>query len=394
MNKTDILSELLSEHSIKFDDRTNKIYFDDQKLHSIHTKLISSDIITRYGDAISITSKEIKAAIENIAFQNRFTSVDPGTIKEEQRKQRYGENKLKSINNALLDQDKSWMEDLDYTEVGTIDRSIRNILLWLTNDERYKDKFGKDKLTKEYLFDGKPLTEETITDIEANCDVVLGFYEPRMLNTTIKKLCNDNAIDPIRDTIKSLVWDHTPRLETFFIDTIKADDTELNRTMTRKWFYGFMKRIFEPGCRFDNMITLQDETEGTGKTGVLLNLINSLNLASDIVDYGVTTSASMKDDKSNSEKLTRVVLAVFDEGVAMNKAEADQEKSFLAKTSLEYRVPLKEQLRHILYIMSALLQLTMTAGLKTTAIQYHVDNGLSNVTVRDMTLNGGTVIFL
>lgn len=338
-NKIDILTELLSEHSITFDDRTNKIYFDDQKFQTIHTKLISSDIITKYGDAISITSKEIKAAIENIAFQNRFTSADPATIKEEQRQKRYGDNKLKSIKNALLDQDKSWMEDLDYTEVGTIDRSIRNILLWLTNDERYKDKFGKDKLTKEYLFDNKPLTEETITDIEANCDVVLGFYEPRMLNTTIKKLCNDNAIDPIRDTIQSLVWDHTPRLETFFIDTIKADDTELNRTMTRKWFFGLMKRIYEPGCRFDNMITLQDETEGTGKTGVLLNLVNSLNLASDIVDYGVTTSASMKDDKSNSEKLTRVVLAVFDEGVAMSKAEADQEKSFLAKTSLEYRVP-------------------------------------------------------
>ena len=36
--------------------------------------------------------------------------------------------------------------------------------------------------------------------------------------------------------------------------TESAQNTELNRYMTKIWFVAAVKRIFEPGCKFDNMI--------------------------------------------------------------------------------------------------------------------------------------------
>ena len=56
-------------------------------------------------------------------------------------------------------------------------------------------------------------------------------------------------------------------METILCDYLGADDTEYTRTVTRKFLTAAIARIYEPGCKFDYMLTL------TGVTGIGKSLL-------------------------------------------------------------------------------------------------------------------------
>jgi predicted P-loop ATPase len=56
------------------------------------------------------------------------------------------------------------------------------------------------------------------------------------------------------DTLK---WDTTQRIETFFIDCAGSPDNEYVRAASRNFFISMAARIYQPGCKVDNMIILE-----------------------------------------------------------------------------------------------------------------------------------------
>ncbi len=81
-------------------------------------------------------------------------------------------------------------------------------------------------------------------------------------------IAQQNAFHPIENYLSKLSWDGTPRVETFFIDIAGAKDTLLNRRITQIWFTAAVKRIFEPGTDFQELIVLEGK-QGKGKsTGI------------------------------------------------------------------------------------------------------------------------------
>ena len=55
-----------------------------------------------------------------------------------------------------------------------------------------------------------------------------------------------------------------PRLDKVIIDYLGAEDTPLNRAMTRKHFTADLARVFNPGCKYDYCLIIQG-VEGLGK---------------------------------------------------------------------------------------------------------------------------------
>ena len=68
-----------------------------------------------------------------------------------------------------------------------------------------------------------------------------------------------HRFDPIADYLAEAQgeWDGTRRLDKLAPDYFNADDTPLNRAIGRKTFIAAVRRVRQPGCKFDNITTME-----------------------------------------------------------------------------------------------------------------------------------------
>lgn len=67
-----------------------------------------------------------------------------------------------------------------------------------------------------------------------------------------------NSYHPIKDFFAALPqWDGVPRIDSLLIEFGGAPDTPYTREVTKNFLIAAVARIFEPGCKFDNMIILE-----------------------------------------------------------------------------------------------------------------------------------------
>lgn len=86
----------------------------------------------------------------------------------------------------------------------------------------------------------------------------------------------ENSFHPIRDYLSGLEWDRTPRLDTLLIDYFGAEDTPLNRAVGQIVMIAAVRRIRQPGCKFDEILVLEGK-QGTGKSTALAILAGPEN---------------------------------------------------------------------------------------------------------------------
>ena len=126
--------------------------------------------------------------------------------------------------------------------------------------------------------------------------------------------------NPVQDYLNSLVWDGIKRIETIFIKCFDVEDTKLTRALSKKWFIAGPKRIFEPGCQFDNMIVL-DGDQGIGKTTFCRTISNNLYSEIRFDEIG---------NKDIVDKLNKSWIVIIDEMDNFGKKEMASIKSFLS----------------------------------------------------------------
>lgn len=86
------------------------------------------------------------------------------------------------------------------------------------------------------------------------------------INPVIDKVASRHPYHPVKGWLTSLpAWDGTRRVDTFLTCYLGAEDTRLNRAFARKWLSALAGRVFEPGCQFDHVLTLQGR-QGLGKS--------------------------------------------------------------------------------------------------------------------------------
>lgn len=99
------------------------------------------------------------------------------------------------------------------------------------------------------------------------CD--LGFdtgFEPFI--QTIYFAADQNHIHPVREYLNGIEWDGIERLDRWLIDYAGAADTPYNRAVGRITLIGAVRRVMQPGCKFDTMPILEG-SQGTGKSSLL-----------------------------------------------------------------------------------------------------------------------------
>ncbi len=240
--------------------------------------------------------------------------------------------------------DESWMNELQrHPENHKILETYNNYSLILNNDPRLKGLVGINQFStypevlKKAPWKRADVSNPSWTD---NDDAQLfgyinkyyGLKNTLFLGKAVEGWMSTNAFDPVKDFIESVKWDNKPRLERYFIDYLGADDNEYVRTVTKKMFVAAIARVYEPGCKFDYLVTLVGK-QGLGKSLACRNLAGpNGRWFSDSISGAANLNA-----KETYESLRGQWIVEWGELAALKKGEREQVKLFLSKQTDTYR---------------------------------------------------------
>ncbi|RID89022.1 hypothetical protein D1953_00135 [Peribacillus asahii] len=249
----------------------------------------------------------------------------------------FGEMKTGSHNERIV---IDWKEQLQKSDNGKILSNAFNTLLILKNDENLKSKFAFNLFTQKIDIVGnvpwKRLGQyREITNHDDSClrnyfSVHYGIKSQDIIFDALNEVVLDNQYHPVRDFLKMLKWDGKERLDSLLVDFFNADDTDLNRWQMRLTLVGAVARIFEPGCKFDFVLTIQGG-QGIGKSTFFKELAVSSDWFSDSLD-----EIRGKDAK---EHLSGNWIIELGEMAAVGKADQKRIKQFISSSEDVYRPP-------------------------------------------------------
>lgn len=183
------------------------------------------------------------------------------------------QRKLVAFTSRSERMDENWKQQLATDSYGNPVRSISNLRLIFTLDEnlsqiRY-DTFCQDDVCFNPLFrnvNGNKIDEESVGKIQ---DYLERTYRLRLTQNKVfeilKTTSSERSFNPVQEFITQETWDGQPRIATAIIDYLGAEDMPLVREQTKLWFVAAVARVFSPGCKFDNVLTLPGP-QGIGKS--------------------------------------------------------------------------------------------------------------------------------
>jgi hypothetical protein len=90
--------------------------------------------------------------------------------------------------------------------------------------------------------------------------------------------CRENSFHPILNYLSGLEWDGVERIGTWLIDYMGAADTPFNRAVGAMQLVASVRRVMEPGCKYDYMSVLESP-EGYDKSKSLEALYGAENFS-------------------------------------------------------------------------------------------------------------------
>lgn len=225
----------------------------------------------------------------------------------------------------------AWRKELEMRK-GAIAPTQRNFILLLDNLPEFKGCIYFDEFEHRVKVHGKlpwdvhtamerPMSSEDYSLINTYFVNRYGFGLSRTnLLDSVVTVAKKHGRHPVREYLDTLVWDGVPRLDTLFIDFLAATDAPLIRTMTRKHLVAAVKRIYEPGCHYDQVIIFSGD-QGTGKS----TLIKMLG------EPWAKPMSSRFDGRESIEQLAGAWLLESEELRGWRGAELESIKAFFSR---------------------------------------------------------------
>lgn len=139
-----------------------------------------------------------------------------------------------------------------------------------------------------------------------------------------------NIMNPVLDYLDGLEWDGEPRVSELFTRGFRCVENEYTGAVSTCFMVGAVARQREPGCKFDTMPVVRGD-QGTGKsTG--FKVLFSPAWFSDAAIPKLT-------DKDAPMNLRGVWMHEFAELASLRKADMDELKAFMSRSTDRYRPP-------------------------------------------------------
>ena len=229
-----------------------------------------------------------------------------------------------------------WKEKLKVTEKGALAQTIENAVIILRHDPNLKDCLAYNEMDHTIVsLKNLPWREvKGESQWVDSDDASLRFYMERFYGMTgkdrifdaVNVVAQERSFHPVRDYLQSCVWDGIPRVDTLLIDYLGAEDNAYTRAVTRKTLVAAVARIYNPGCKFDYMLTLRGR-QGLGKSALIAKLGGP---------WFSDTFTTMQG-KDAYEQVQGVWIMEVGELAGMRKAEAETIKLYISKQVDRFR---------------------------------------------------------
>lgn len=281
------------------------------------------------------TAAMIDQVFQPVAVENEVSAPGPAGEPSKEAKQ------LPAADTDEVEKtsNKDWLLDLETKKDGGFKDTIGNFELILQNDPRFNHIAWNSHASQLEVRDPQKLPWDQVkpgwTDNdEARLKTEIartygGLYAPTKMNDALLSTASARAFHPVRNYFDNLLpWDGVERLDTLLVDTLGAEDTPYTRAVTRKTFVAAHRRTFQPGCKFDHVLTLVGP-QGVGKSTIFARMAGQWFSDS-------LTITDMKD-KTGAEKLLGNLIVELSELAGMRKAEAEPVKGFISRTEDKFR---------------------------------------------------------
>lgn len=236
----------------------------------------------------------------------------------------------------------TWMEHLEVDRKGNAYKTINNAVLILENSPVFKGYFAYDDFQKtEVAIKDLPwrkidrfsrrTNDEDAAYLRMHLETPWGITGKEKIDDAFTIVTQKNKIHPVKDYLENCKWDGEERLDTLFIEFMGVEDSEYTRAVTRKTLVAAVQRIYEPGCKFDYLLTLIGP-QGTKKSSI----INKLGRG--WVNESFNFSQLHNGGKEANEQIQGFWIIEIPEMSGFDRADMNQVKNFTARQVDNYRV--------------------------------------------------------
>ena len=248
----------------------------------------TNNCITWYG-MILYTEDELKFAEEEFKHNkdNNFTdkqAIDTTktaikNIRKDKAKKLREEIKREKEEKAIAKENEKRFKELEETKAinyriqhyenlglevnknGYPTQNAGNYKALLLNKDVVPHTFKFNEFSESIEIDGRLLKDIDIVLISNQFSDIAGFENNTKLQNAIKEIAHNNTYHPVKQYLESLEWDGIPRVETMFTTFLSAKDCELYHVYAKLFMIAAIKRVYKPGCKFDNMLVLHGEQD-------------------------------------------------------------------------------------------------------------------------------------
>ena len=238
----------------------------------------------------------------------------------------------------------AWVGRLARAEKGVILPTVSNALIIFDNDPRLRGLLGYDEFTAQPVMlrappptdDGREVGGLWPRSWDKPERALLHSYFERVHSSAFSDRTIESAMvadamlrpyHPVRDWLDSLEWDETPRLHGWMQETFGCPDDDYHNSIAAKTLIAAVRRIRQPGCKFDTIMILEGK-QGIGKSTCLKALFGD--------QWFTDTLPADIRSRDVHQALQGIWCVEFAEIEHILRADAEAVKAFLSRQEERY----------------------------------------------------------
>lgn len=224
--------------------------------------------------------------------------------------------------------------DLEFDGTGRPLSTVENFLRVIENDPKFNGlQFNLLNYSPEQVRNGK--TERWLDSDDAETrryiEQEYKFHSVQKCDDALRIVFAKKQYHPIRDLVNSFKWDGESRIYNFLHKWTKCEDTPYTREVSRLIFAGGIHRLYNPGCKFDDMPVLIGTKQGEGKSTLVRWLALRDEYFAEVNEF---------EGQRGIEAVEGAWICEVSELLAMTRSkEQEAVKSYLTRLNDRYRMP-------------------------------------------------------
>lgn len=212
--------------------------------------------------------------------------------------------------------------------------TIDNFLMILRNDKTFESlRFNQLSYCPEHIVNGKLERWQDKDDSRTRAYIEQKYkiHSREKLDDALRIIFAEREYHPIKQIIEAVKWDGVSRIQTLFIKWLKCEDTPYIREVTRLVFAGGIHRLYNAGCKFDDVCVLIGTKQGEGKSSFVRWLAINDEYFTEVNDF---------EGERAMQSLEGAWVCEISELLALTKTkEVEAAKAFITRLNDRRKIP-------------------------------------------------------